>query len=520
VAVKQIRQLNRRTGTVYVYEAEAYWDKDKKQSRYRGRRMIGHVDPDTGEVVPNRPMSASPAEPTTRRLFAGATSLLGQLADQTGLSEDLAAALGPTDAAAVLSIAEFLVLEEPAPMSRFGRWARSHDHPLGGELRSQRISELFSSVTEDEVEALFRARIKRASGDWWFFDTTSVSSYSELLQRVRWGRNKDRVPLPQVNLAVVKDAGSGLPVAYRDVPGQITDVTLVKHLVAGFALLGASKPKLCMDRGFYSKANVDALMGAHMKFLVGVPFTPDWPNLAIAEHGEALRRWENWEPSLGVYAARHDHPWEQTVKDPATGQTAARVKRSYLHLYYSPERAIDAERRLAETLAELHAELASGKRQETHEALYERYFVKTRTGWAGRDDVIDAERARAGYQVLLSNDARLTAAQALEAYRSKDRIEKAFADVKDRLDMRTPRVHSHEALTGKLLCVFAALVLTSELHRRIKAADLGCAWTMGAVLDELESVERYEHDGREPVVCHVTKKQRDLYKALGARPPA
>jgi hypothetical protein len=520
MAVKQIRQLNRRTGTVYVYEAEAYWDKDKKQSRYRGRRMVGHVDPETGEVVPNRPMSAGPAQPAARRLFAGATSLLTQVADQTGLAEDLAAALGADDAGAVLSIAEFLVLEDPAPMCRFPRWARVHDHPLGGPIKSQRISELFSSVAEDQVEALFRARVERASGDWWFFDTTSVSSYSELLERVRWGRNKDRVQLPQVNLAVVKDAGSGLPVAYRDVPGQVGDVTLVKHLVAGFALLGAAKPKLCMDRGFYSRANVDALMGAHMKFLVGVPFTPDWPNQAVAEHGPGLRRWENWEASLGVYAARYDHPWEQAVKDPATGKATTKAKRSYLHLYYSPQRAIDAERRLADTLAALRAELASGKRREAHDALYDRYFTKTRAGWAGRDDVIEAERARAGYQVLLSNDARLTAAQALGVYRSKDRIEKAFADVEDRLDMRTPRVHSHDALTGKLLCVFAALILTSELRRRIKAADLGSGWTMGAVLDELEAVERYEHDGREPVVCHVTKKQRDLYRDLGARPPA
>jgi hypothetical protein len=503
-----------------VYEAEAYWDKDKKQSRYRGRRMVGHVDPDTGEVVPNRPMAASPADPTARRLLCGATALLGQLAEQTGLADDLAAALGPDDAKAALSIAEFLILEDPAPMRRFPRWARAHAHPLGGPIKSQRISELFASVTEDEEEALFRARIARASGDWWFFDATSISSYSELLERVRWGRNKDRVPLPQVNLALVKDAGSGLPVAYRDVPGQVGDVTLVKHLVAGFALLGAAKPKVCMDRGFYSRANVDGLMGAHMKFLVGVPSTPEWPNLAIAEHGEALRRWENWEPALGVYTARYDQPWEQATKDPATGKATTKTKRSYLHLYYSPERALDQERRLADTLAQLHAELSSGKRREAHESLYERYFVKTRGGWEGRDDVIEAERARAGYQVLLSNDARLTAAAALEVYRSKDRIEKAFADVKDRLDMRTPRVHSHEALTGKLLCVFAALILTSELRRRIKAAQLGPDWTMGAVLDELESVERYEHEGREPVVCHVTKKQRDLYKALGARPPA
>jgi hypothetical protein len=67
--------------------------------------------------------------------------------------------------------------------------------------------------------------------------------------------------------------------------------------------------------------------------------------------------------------------------------------------------------------------------------------------------------------------------------------------------------------------VFAALILTSELRRRIGAAGLTQKWTMREALDELESVERYEHDGREPVVCHLTKKQRDLYQDLGAKPP-
>ena len=519
MAVKQIRQLNRRTGTGYVYEAEAYWDKDKKQSRYRNRRMGGHIDPETGEMVPNRPMRASPATPASRRLFTGATSLLTQLAEQTGLAEDLETAFGQDGAKAFLSIAEFLVLEDPAPMSRFARWARTHTHPLGSELSSQRTSELLASVTEPKAEALFEARIARASGGYWFFDTTSISSYSELLERVRWGRNKDRVPLPQINLAVVKDSGTGLPVAYRDIPGQITDVTLVKHLVSAFKLLGADKPKACMDRGFYSEANVNALMDAHVKFVVAVPFTPAWAGRAIEDHAADVKRWANWDKHLGVYAARFDHPWERTVKDPATGAKAVEAKRAYLHIFYDPERAISQAHRLTEILAELHAELVSGKRAQGHESLYGRYFAKAKAGWEGREDVIDAERARAGCQVLISNDAKLTASAALALYRSKDQIEKAFGDVKDRIDFRTPKVHSHETLSGKLLCVFAALILTSELSRRIGQAGLRPAWTMREVLDEMESVERYERDGRQPVVCHLTKKQRDLCRDLRVKPP-
>lgn len=46
-------------GTVYVYESESYWDKDLKQPRNR-RKLIGKIDPNTGEIVPTRKKQANP----------------------------------------------------------------------------------------------------------------------------------------------------------------------------------------------------------------------------------------------------------------------------------------------------------------------------------------------------------------------------------------------------------------------------------------------------------------------------
>ena len=48
-----VYQKNKKTGITYVYKNEAYWDKDKKQSRAR-RKLIGKVDPKTGEIIPTR----------------------------------------------------------------------------------------------------------------------------------------------------------------------------------------------------------------------------------------------------------------------------------------------------------------------------------------------------------------------------------------------------------------------------------------------------------------------------------
>jgi transposase len=166
-------------------------------------------------------------------------------------------------------------------MARFARWSRIHAHPLGHEMTSQRLSELFEAVPQDALETFFKARIKRAGNEYWFYDTTSISSYSQCIESVRWGKNKDRVPLPQLNIAAVLDAKSGLPVCFKNIAGNINDVSMVRSLLADARQLGVGSMKLCMDRGFYSKTNIDALMGEHMKFLIGLKTSYTYVKTAI-----------------------------------------------------------------------------------------------------------------------------------------------------------------------------------------------------------------------------------------------
>lgn len=51
----QIKQKDKQTGIIYVYESQYKYDKKTKQSRYTNRKLIGHIDPKTNKVVPNRP---------------------------------------------------------------------------------------------------------------------------------------------------------------------------------------------------------------------------------------------------------------------------------------------------------------------------------------------------------------------------------------------------------------------------------------------------------------------------------
>jgi hypothetical protein len=46
-----VKIYNKQRDITYVYESVSYWDKEKKQPRSQ-RKLIGKLDPVTGEVVP------------------------------------------------------------------------------------------------------------------------------------------------------------------------------------------------------------------------------------------------------------------------------------------------------------------------------------------------------------------------------------------------------------------------------------------------------------------------------------
>ena len=104
----------------------------------------------------------------------------------------------------ILSIAYYLILEDKTPLYRFERWGALHQHPYGQNISSQRSSELFASITEEAKQSFFRLQgARRAEQEFWAYDTTSISSYSECLRQVQYGHSKEDPWLPQLNLALV-----------------------------------------------------------------------------------------------------------------------------------------------------------------------------------------------------------------------------------------------------------------------------------------------------------------------------
>jgi len=523
---------NKKNGVTYVYESTGYWDKDKQQAR-NSRICIGKIDPITGEFVSSKRLADAetplPSKPgpvpsvECKRLFYGATYLFDAIGEKLGITDDLKSCF-PESYKNVLSIAYYLVMEDRNPMSRFTKWARTHVHPYGKDIPSQRSSELFGSIGEDAKQHFFLLQgQRRLEKEFLAYDTTSISSYSNSLKQVKYGWNKEHDPLPQINLALLFGETSRLPVYYRKLPGNIADVKTIQNLLADIGFLNLDKVKLVMDRGFYSEENINALYQKHYKFLIAGKTSLKLVKKKLNEVRSTMVSRPHYSSKYGLYYDSYTMDWSYSETKKRTGEVIKDTKRMYLHLYYNDQKATDDKNSFNKLLDRLEEELLTGNRKPEHEKLYAKYYEIKETPARGvslipKQETIDAIEKNYGYFALISNGVK-DPLVALDIYRSKDMIEKAFGNLKERLNMRRTSVSSEENLEGKLFVQFIALMYLSYINKAMSDNQLFKNYTMQELLDELDVIERFEQPGRRHRIGEMTKKQVNLYECLGVDVP-
>ena len=529
-----VHQTDKRSGITYAYQSVSYWDREKKQSRAR-RTLIGRVDAETGKIVPtdgrNRKAhdGTAPVKRGSKKAervhhsFYGATYLLDAIGEKLGIAHDLKQCF-PDTYRQIISIAYFLILEDSTPLYRFEKWGFLHKHPYGTTITSQRSSELFASITDESKQRFFTLQGKRRlETEFWAYDTTTLSSYSETLKHVQYGHNKEHDRLPQLNLALVFGQESNLPFYYRKLAGNIPDSRTVRHLLKELDDLGYSKVKLVMDRGFYSEYNINCLFQNHVKFLVSVKMALIFVRKELDAIYDTFRSFEHYDQDHELYCRTVRTTWKYSQERPYKGDALQESRRLYIHYFYNFDKAAEDEKHFDRRLSALKQELESGKLVPEHEKLYQRYFSITTTLRRGthvtvREEVVSRVKRYYGFFALITNET-MDAATALELYRNKDVVEKAFGNLKERLNMRRALVSSEQSLDGKLFVQFVALIYLSYIKKQMQVKGLLKDYTVPGLLDTLDVIECFERPGKALRVGEILEKQEELYYKLGVVPP-
>lgn len=384
---------------------------------------------------------------------------------------------------------------------------------------------MFASINEEARCHFFKLQgARRVDNEFWAYDTTSISSYSKTLKQVKYGKNKDGDHLPQINLALLYGETSNLPFYYRKLSGNIPDVKTITNLLTDMNHMGFEKVKLVMDRGFYSKDNINLLYKEHLKFLISTKVSLVYIQKELNKVRDSMCTRKYYHSGYHVYACTKTIQWHYSQDRPYKKDTLNGKRRLYLHFYFNREKAVESENKLNALLDQLEEEVISGKRVPEHEKLYAKFLNSHTTPARGtkitfKEGAIAKAEKDYGYFVLISNTLK-DPIEALEIYRNKDVVEKAFGNLKDRLNLRRTLVSSETSLDGKLFVQFIALIFLSYIKKQMQVNDLFKFYTVQSLLDELDVIEAFEFPNHHRRLGEISKKQLALFSSLGVSPPS
>jgi transposase len=517
---------------VYLYECFAYRNEDG-QPRNK-RKPIGKIDPVTGNHMykpeylermasEGKPVEAAPDGASFTRADImqssirdyGAFYLFRKLSEQSGLTEALMKSM-PGRWEQVFNLAAYLV-STGDPFAYCEDWlARTEALPVG-PMSSQRISELLVGITQEERDGFYQSWCARRSEEEYLaLDITSTSFYSELIESVEWGYNRDKEKLPQINICLLMGYRSRYPIYQSVYSGSLKDVSTLQNTMGGFKALAGDKPMLAvMDKGFFSTKNVNAMLSPkyQIEFIVAVPFTSKFALGLVESEGKGIDTLNNTIVHGGesLRAVTKQRRWNNEHK-------------VYAHVYFNARKAQGIREDLYTHVAVLR-EQAIGRpekyagSQEHTKYLIIRRSEKEASGFTVnlREDAVEAELGTAGWLVVISNHVA-DAKEAIKIYREKDVVEKGFQRLKNILDLGRIRVHSENSMQNKVFVGFISLILLSSIHGVMMDKGLYGKMTMKKLILTLSKLRLQIVKGAR-IMFPVTKEQRQIYEAFGFQEP-
>jgi hypothetical protein len=476
---------NKKNGVTYLYHDQFYWDTEKQQTRHK-RVCIGKIDAKTGKQVFNEKYLASktkkppvPGKAPFTLYSVGQILLLQHLAKTLKLEKTLKSSFGEGKTRTLLALAYYCTCTSK-PLSQGGKWLTRHgmEPSLTG---FEEISAFLSTISEDSQQRFFAAWGKTQSGtEQYVYDLTCSSSHSKHNYFLYYGNNRDYEALEQVNLALVCNKKTGLPLTYFPLQGNLRNGKAAESVFS--RLCAHTHEKSCffvLNRIFYSADNLDYLMDHGFKYIIGIPSRIAWKNTLIEDFRRQLDKQEPFFDYRGNKVKYQAYP--------------AFDEKSTISVYFDPLWRRQQEKNLESLLGICQSELENNCHVEEHSQLYDRYFEIRKNPGGSRRVVKKADPqqrfflSNAGFWTMQSNSLE-DPAKILELYKTRNRLEVYFENLKNETDCQLLKINEPQKFSARLFIQFLSLILSSALESALHADDRLFSFNSDReMLDEMES---------------------------------
>lgn len=467
-------ERRQKNGDIYVYEVTTLYNPVKRYNEHVSSRLLGKKSSTGAELLPTRPRKAPGAAAVTAiRKTVGVTDILEWIGRESCIDDDVLSSADKGTAQKIISIARFWMANPDKTIRRIEEWQINHTIPYQDGMSEDTcyllMKQLGRDITVSQKYFQYRAShtLSRASVA---VDSTTVSSYSELLNDVRFGYNKDGNGLAAVKMLTLFSLSDHQPIAFSRQPGNIPDVVSVLNALKQLSVLGMDKPLLVLDGGFFSEENILGFLQAHTKFLMRGQLDSKWilPELKpLFTEMEVPSHACPEDPSKYCVTKRIRHLFsyerKRTRGGIQKGDIVTEEHRLYLHLVLDTDKARLDTALLMKDIQHVKKQLEGGidssllTKEEARIA--DRYLiisnVRNRLVITLNDKAIMKVTRLYGYFVLVSNE-KMDAFSALREYRLREKTEEGFRLDKQYNDAHVTRTKSTESLEGRFFCQFVA----------------------------------------------------------------
>lgn len=555
-----------RKGHTYVEAYRNEWDPEKKRSRIAQRKYVGVLDTTTGRVrLGKKYLSENPQyegkilyyedkqlvertpeevqeeldkrvpSPLNDVVSYGASAACWLVAQQSGMLEDLKKTFGAEVGADLLRLAVYQYLDGGS-MDCFEQWASQHWLPKARTFSGQRISEMLSKITHQDITSYLKLRnhrcvehfnkvktqaeeLKKTGPRFRYLalDSTALSTYSVTISSAAYGYAKQNPELRQVNFTLGVDYLNGDVCYAYESEGSITDKSVYPHLMMDLHHNGYNLQDtvIVTDRGYQSIYNIQRLLDIEINYVCGVPLTEESVKQLFERYKSSLSNPAFLNGRLKVAARTSKELCEK-----ATDSGPLHLSTS-LHLYKYPELAAQQAISLHQKIEEVLEKKNSGEKLHSADRSRVRNYIveNNKNVWVKNIKGLEEFLTRAGCFAIRTNCIE-DPFECLAVYKQRQIVETAFRQMKV-LNGNNRLRCTERTYVGKLLLFVIAQSLRMRMLYTVKENEQRLDLDLpGDSLDKAMAMLKGIMAIRPPSKAvwagrPISKKARDILELLG-----
>lgn len=555
-----------RKGHTYVEAYRNEWDPEKKRSRIAQRKYVGVLDTTTGRVrLGKKYLSENPQyegkilyyedkqlvertpeevqeeldkrvpSPLNDVVSYGASAACWLVAQQSGMLEDLKKTFGAEVGADLLRLAVYQYLDGGS-MDCFEQWASQHWLPKARTFSGQRISEMLSKITHQDITSYLKLRnhrcvehfnkvktqaeeLKKPGPRFRYLalDSTALSTYSVTISSAAYGYAKQNPELRQVNFTLGVDYLNGDVCYAYESEGSIPDKSVYPHLMMDLHHNGYNLQDtvIVTDRGYQSICNIQRLLDIEINYVCGVPLTEESVKQLFERYKSSLSNPAFLNGRLKVAARTSKELWEK-----ATDSGPLHLSTS-LHLYKYPELAAQQAISLHQKIEEVLEKKNSGEKLHSADRSRVRNYIveNNKNVWVKNIKGLEEFLTRAGCFAIRTNCIE-DPFECLAVYKQRQIVETAFRQMKV-LNGNNRLRCTERTYVGKLLLFVIAQSLRMRMLYTVKENEQRLDLDLpGDSLDKAMAMLKGIMAIRPPSKAvwagrPISKKARDILELLG-----